>query len=105
MSYRKRTAMSRKLAAARAARDAARLAGPAPDYPPDLPRLRRVVIVIDYDQGAPVIETMRLYRTNRVDSYRAEVNGRTWKRVGWSGALEGLRKSFVRVASSRHVGR
>lgn len=44
MPYRKRTAMSRKLAAARAARDAARLAGPAPDYPPDLPRLRRVVI-------------------------------------------------------------
>jgi hypothetical protein len=100
--YRKRTAMSRKLAAARASKDAARMAGTAPDYPPDLPHLRRVVIVIDYDQGAPVIETMRLYHTSRVDSYRAEINGATWRqRIGWSGVLEGLRKSFVRVASPR----
>ena len=100
--YRKRTTCSRKLAAARAARDAARMAGPAPDYPPDLPRLRRVVIVIDYDFGTPVIETMRLYRTSRIDSYRAEINGKTWKpRIGWSGVLEGLRKSFIRLASPR----
>lgn len=102
MTYRKRTTMSRKLAAARAARDAKSMASDAPEYPHDLPRLRRVVIVIDYDQGEPVIETMRLYRTSRVDCYRAEVNGTTWRpRVGWSGVLEGLRKSFVRVASPR----
>lgn len=102
MPYRTRTTMSRKLANARAAQDAARMAGDAPGNPPDLPRLRRVVIVIDYDFGTPVIETMRLFRTNRVDSYRAEVNGATWKpQIGWSGVLEGLRKSFVRVASPR----
>jgi hypothetical protein len=101
--YRKRTTCSRKLAAARAARDAARMAGPSPDYPPDLPKLRRVVVVIDYDQGTPVIETMRLYRTNRVDSYCVEVNGSIWhKRIGWSGVCEGIRKSFIRLASSRH---
>ena len=103
MTYRTRTQQSAKLAAMRHAKEAKRLAGPAPDYPPDLPRLRRVVIVIDYDCGEPVIETMRLYRTTRIDSYRADVNGRVWKpRVGWSGVCEGLRKSFMRLRSFRN---
>lgn len=101
--YRKRTRSSTKLEAMRKGRDAARMATPAPDYPPELPRLRRVVIVIDYDFGEPVIKTMRLYRTSRIDSYRAEANGRVWKQhVGWSGICEGLRKSFIRLSSHRN---
>ncbi len=104
MAYRTRTQQSAKLAAMRQAKQAKRMAGPVPHYPPELPRLRRVVIVIDYDHGT-VIETMRLYRTARIDSYRAEINGRTWKpRIGWSGVCEGLRKSFIRLSSFRNIG-
>lgn len=100
--YRKRTRSSKKLEAMRRGRDAARMERDAPEYAPDLPHLRRGVIVIDYDFGEPVIETMRLYRTTRIDSYRAEVDGKTWKpRIGWSGVCEGLRKSFIRLASPR----
>lgn len=103
MAYRPRTQQSAKLAAMRQAKDAKRMTGPAPNYPPELPRLRRVVIVIDYDHGT-VIETMRLYRTSRIDSYRAEIDGRTWKpRIGWSGVCEGLRKSFIRLQSFRRL--
>ena len=55
--------------------------------------------MIDFDHGK-VVERMDLYKTNRVDCYRAVVNGMVWKeRVGWTQVLNGLRKSFVRVGS------
>jgi hypothetical protein len=37
----------------------------------ELPDLRRMVIIIDFDFGKSV-NVLKLYRTNRVDSYRAE---------------------------------
>lgn len=99
MSYRKRTQMSAKLAAARQARDRARMARPAPDYPPELPQLRRTIIVIDHDFGT-VEHRMDLYRTNRRDCYRVVADGVEWrKRAGWSAILAGLRKSMPRVGA------
>jgi hypothetical protein len=68
---------------------------------PDLPLLRREVIVIDYDTGHPVTHTLHLYRTARVDTYRIEADGKPWKRGGWTAALAGLRKAYPRLPSPR----
>lgn len=75
---------------------------PAPGRAPDLPELRREVVVIDYDSGAPVTHTLHLYRTERVDTYRIEADGQTWRRAGWSACLAGLRKAYSRVPSPRN---
>ncbi len=99
MTYRKRTSMSKKLAAARAARARARMERPAPEYPPALPELRRTVIVIDHDFGT-VEHRLDLYRSNRRDCYRVVADGVEWRRrMGWARVLEALRKSLPRVGS------
>lgn len=69
------------------------------DYPAEIPKLRRKIIIIDYDFGE-VIKEIELYRTNRIDCYKAVVNGSVWKdRIGWAKVLESIRKSFTRVLS------
>ncbi len=99
MAYRKTRRSREQLARMKAGRDAARMARPAPDYPPELPDLRRRLIVIDYDFGER-IHTLDLHRTNRRDCYRVVADGVEWKaRIGWSGILAGLRKSLPRVGS------
>jgi hypothetical protein len=50
--YRKRNRFSRKLEAMRAGRERKRLEGEAPDYPLELPELRREIIVITMTSGA-----------------------------------------------------
>lgn len=68
------------------------------------PRLRRRIVIIDYDGHAPVMHTVDLYRTNRIDSYRAVIDGRQWRdRVGWSRVLDGLRRAMPRRASQRNL--
>jgi len=97
MAYKKRNKMSEKYANMRKAKEQKRLEGPAPDYPPILPNLRRKIIIIDYDFGE-VTHEINLYRTGRIDQYKAVADGKPWKaRIGWSKILEGLRKSFIRV--------
>jgi hypothetical protein len=84
----------------RRGRERARLEGPAPDYPKQLPDLRRQIIIRDFDFGE-TIHTLDLYRTNRVDCYRVVADGVEWKeRVGWSRILAGLRKSMPRVGAA-----
>jgi hypothetical protein len=74
---------------------------PASDYLPELPDLRRRIIVIDYDHGR-VVHRLDLYRTSRVDCYRAVADGHPWRdRIGWAKALEAVRKSFLRQTSAR----
>lgn len=102
MAYRKSHRFSRQLAAARAAKAQRRLEGPAPEYRADLPELRREVVVIDYDTGAPVVHHWVLYRSEppRVDTYRVEENGVAWRgRWGWSRFLAQVRQRFPRVSS------
>lgn len=95
--YKKREKYSKKLERMRKAKERKRLKSDTPDYPVPLPELRRMVVVVDYDFGK-VTEVMKLYKTNRIDCYKAVVNGETWKnKVGWAKCLEGIRKSFVRV--------
>ncbi len=81
----------------RNAKERKRIAGPAPDYPHELPYLRRVVMVFDFDFGLK-IHSIKMYRTNRVDCFRVVADGKHWKdRIGWSGVLAGLRKALPRV--------
>ena len=99
MTYRVTKKRRNQLAMMRAAKGRKREAGPAPDYPPQLPELRRRIVIIDYDFGEKV-HTLDLYRTNRIDMYRVHVDGQPWKdRMGWSRILTGLRKSLPRVMS------
>lgn len=101
MAYRKRTVGSKKLEAMRRGKDAARMARPLEPRPPDLPDLRRRIVITDYDFGE-VTRTIDLYRTGRVDCYRALADGTPWKaRIGWAKVLEAVRKSFIRVGSSQ----
>ena len=94
MPYRHRDSMSRKL---RAARERRRMEGPEPAYPRELPKLRRTLIIIDHDFGT-VEHRIDLYRTRRIDCYRAVADGVAWKRsIGWSRVLAGLRVKFPRV--------
>jgi hypothetical protein len=94
-------ARSRKIEAMRKGKERAALSRPAQGRAPDLPHLRREVIVIDYDGGEPITHTLHLYRTRRVDTYEIHADGAPWKRGGWSSALEGLRKAYPRVPSPR----
>lgn len=99
MAYRKTSKYSQQLAIMRAAKEAKQLAGPAPEYPPALPDLRREIIIIDHDFGRRE-HRLALYRTRRVDCYRVEVDGRPWAaRMGWSRILAGLRKAMPRVGA------
>lgn len=98
---RQREARARKVEAMRRGKDAARMDRPAPGRAPDLPTLRRVVIVIDFDTGAPVTHTLHLFKTARVDTYRIDADGMPWRQGGWAKALEGLRKAYPRVPSPR----
>lgn len=100
MTYRKTRRSKETLAKMRAGKDHARMARPAPDYPPDLPDLRRRLIVEDYDFGLQV-HVLEFYRTKRRDCYRVMVDGALWNpRIGWSRALAGLRKSLPRVGAA-----
>lgn len=99
MAYRKRTRCSAKLAAMRDAADRARMERPAPAYIPQMPELRRSIVIVDHDFGT-VEHRIDLYRTGRIDCYRVVADGREWKkRAGWSTVLEAVRKSFVRVGA------
>jgi serine protease inhibitor ecotin len=99
--YRKRIRGSAAIEAAKRARERARLEQPAPDYPQPLPDLRRTIIVIDHDFGT-IEHRIDLYRTRRVDCYKAVVGGVVWRKsIGWARVLEAVRKSFVHVMSER----
>lgn len=107
MTYRttRRTAEARQrqIDAMARGREVARLARPEREPIPALPLLRRVLIVIDYDSGQPVEHRIELYRTSRVDVYRATADGQDWGRRGWSAVLAGLRKSLPRRLSIRAI--
>ncbi len=103
MAYRTTKRQHERLAAMRAAKERRRLAGDPVERVPELPHLRRRIIIIDYDHGRQV-HCMDLYRSDRIDCYDVEVDGKPWRqRIGWSRILEGLRKSLPRVLSPRSI--
>lgn len=91
----------RKLAAMRHGRERAALACEPQGRIPDLPELRRVVIVTDHDSGQPVTHRFELLRSRRVDSYRVMIDGQPWRCCGWSAVCEALRRSHQRLPSPR----
>lgn len=100
MAFRKTRRSKETLSRMKAGKDAARMARPAPDYPPELPELRRRLIVEDFDFEHRT-HVLEFYKTSRVDCFRVMVDGKEWKkRIGWSKALEGLRKSLPRVGAT-----
>ena len=67
------------------------------------PHLRRRITIEDFDGTEPRTHTIELFRTNRIDSYRAVVDGAAWKaRIGWSRVLDGERRALPRLLSPRH---
>ncbi len=100
MPYRKRSRYSKKLQNMREAKERIRLESSTPDYPIILPDLRREIIIIDHDFGT-ITHHIQLFKTGRIDCYRAVADGKPWKeRIGWSRVLEGLRKSLPRVCGN-----
>ena len=70
---------------------------PSCAIPANCRRCAETLIIIDYDFGK-VEHRIDLYRTPRIDCYRAVADGVEWKRrVGWSKVLAGLRVKFPRV--------
>lgn len=91
---------TRRLESMRRGKDAARMARPAEERAPELPALRRRIVIEDWDFGHRV-HVLELHRTSRIDCYRVTVDGKPWKdRIGWSAILAGLRKSMPRVGSA-----
>lgn len=89
----------------------ARCHRPRPDLPQEdqrqaawqVPQLRRRIIIEDFDGAEPRIHTIELFRTRRIDSYRAVVNGIEWNScIGWSRVLDGVRRALPRLLSPRH---
>lgn len=79
------------------ARAAIRLQSPAPDYPAELPELRREIIIRDHDFETTEYK-MELRKSDRIDCYDCYINGKLWKsRIGWSRVQEWIRKAFPRV--------
>lgn len=81
-------------------RERKRLESDPPDYPANLPVLRREIIIIDHDFGT-IIEHMKLYKSDRIDCYCVEIDGKTFhERLGWAKCLELVRKSFLRISAA-----
>ena len=68
-----------KYAKARTAREEKRINGIHPEYPSELPELRRLIKITEHDTGTPVTHQIELYRSNRIDCYNVWVNGKLWK--------------------------
>lgn len=75
-----------------------RMESPAPDYPIELPEVRRVIEITDYDFGEPKTYRMELRRSDRIDCYNCYIDGELWQsRIGWSRVIEQIRKALPRV--------
>lgn len=69
------------------------------------PPLRRRITIEDFDGVEQCTHVVELFRTSRIDSYRAVIDGRDWKpRIGWSRVLDGLRRALPRLASPHRMG-
>ena len=63
----------------------------------EIPMLRRVIEITDFDSGKPIVHKLELYKTDSIDSYDVYVNGVIWKkRIGWSIILAGISKVMPR---------
>lgn len=97
-----RSHVEARCAAMRAAKARKRLEGLPCDRPEPWqpPKLRRIVVVVDFDSGTPKIKMMQLLRSSRIDLYRVRTpRGESRKAVGWSRAIATVRKGYQRVST------
>jgi hypothetical protein len=72
-----------------------RVAGATPRLVIEIPKVRRLVIIIDYDIE-PRIEVFKMMKTARIDSYVVEHNGSPISgRVGWTNSANDCRCSSL----------
>jgi hypothetical protein len=51
----------------------------------EIPNLRRVIDIPDFDSVKPIVHKLELYKTDRIDRYDVYVDCAIWKkRIGWS---------------------
>ena len=99
MAYRVSEKRRQQLAKMREAKALKRESGPVPEYPRELPALRKRIVIYDFD-FIEVVHTLDLYRTDRIDCFAVHVDGKPWKaRIGMSRILASLRKSMPRVSA------
>ncbi|TVL10541.1 hypothetical protein AYI82_05840 [Shewanella algae] len=86
------------LAAAQADREQKQLEGANPVVQTNLPELRRIIEITDFDSGTPVTHRIELYRSDRIDCYNVNIDGQPWmQRMGWSRILAALRNALPRL--------
>ena len=73
--------------------------------PPQLPDLRRRLIVEDFDTGEVKRTVIDMHATPRIDSYRVVIDGKPQAgRLGWSRILDRVRLAMPRKCSPRWIG-
>lgn len=101
-SKQRQEAQARKLEAMRKGKERAAMNREPKGRMPDLPDLRRTVVVTDYDTGQAITHRIDLFKCGRIDQYRAVADGKAWmQRIGWSRVLSLLRKAYQRIPSPR----
>lgn len=82
----------------RRAKDHKRLESDDLDYEPEFvpPRLRRIVIVIDFDFGK-MVKFFKFYRTGRIDTYMIKDEEGNQVKAGWNNFLRILSKCYPSI--------
>jgi hypothetical protein len=63
----------------------------------EIPKLRRVIEITDFDSGEPIGHKLELYKTDRIDCFDVYMDGAIWrKQIGWSQILAGIKKVVPR---------
>ncbi len=84
----------------RDAKEQKRLDSESPEYPLPVPKLRRIVIIIDFDFGRRIVKIFKFYKTNRIDTYRIIDEEGVMIKSGWARFINRyLMKCFVRIRS------
>lgn len=103
--YRKRawTGCEKYRAIQREAKEVKRLTAEAPDYSLNFtpPKLRRIVIVIDFDFGK-MVKFFKFYRSGRIDTYLIRDEEGKEIKAGWNNYLKILSKCFPSVRREYH---
>ena len=91
------------LAKMRQAKEDKRLESEVPEYPVDLPEIRKVITIETFDFRYTK-QVMELRKTNRCDCYNVFIDDKLWKKnIGLSRIFEWLRKANPRILSDRNI--
>ena len=64
----------------------------------NIPELRRIIEITDFDSGDPNIHRLELYKTDQIACYIVLVDEKPWKEcIGWRNILAGISKALPRL--------